>query len=169
MDFSLWDVAIAARLKPIRDQLTIPVAALPKEAGKFGSEEFQSIDWLFPSYSASPPDGVGDRLQPVQVSLVVRLYFQKRYPQGTEKDALEWAETQVISLLAGHRLPNSTTPLSLESGKLYAPQQGQWYKEINFGFNARVIPGDVAIAPYDPVKEIGLTDQNGALLSLISN
>ena len=164
MDFKLWDEAIATRLAPVRIALgTIPVAALPKEAGKFGEIQFESIDWLFPSYTADKSDR-GDSAQTITITLVVRLYFQSRYPTGEEKNTLEWAEQQILQLLSGFFLPSTRLPLSLESGKLFAPSQGQWYKEIEFSFEALLI-GQSAIAPL-PVEIIGVDDTMGELFEV---
>lgn len=164
MNFKLWDEAIATRLAPIRAALgTIPVAALPKEAGKFGEIQFESIDWLFPSYSGSRSDR-SDRIQNIEVKLVVRLYFKDRYPTGEEKNTLEWAEQQILQLLSGFSLPDSRLPLSLESGKLFAPSQGQWYKEIEFGFESWLV-GEDAIASL-PVQIIGAGDTIGELFEV---
>lgn len=168
MNFKAWDEAIAARLQPVREQLIgVPVAALPKEAGKFGAEQFESIDWLFPSYQALDSE-LGDRVQTVTVTLSVRLYFKKRYPEGLEKDALEWAEGQILKLLAAYWLPEAITCLRLVSGKLFAPTQGQWYKELDFSFDARLDPGvDSAIAPVPLVETIGVDDQHGQLVKVV--
>lgn len=164
MNFKLWDEAIAARLASVRTALeTIPVAALPREAGKFGEIQFESIDWLFPSYTADKSDR-GDSTQTVTITLVVRLYFQSRYPTGDEKNALEWAEQQILQLLSGFFLPSTRLPLSLESGKLFAPSQGQWYKEIEFSFEALLV-GQSAIAPL-PVEIIGVDDTMGELFEV---
>lgn len=158
MRFDLWDEAIASRLQSVRTTLTpIPVSALPKEAGKFGEEQLESIDWLFPSYSASPPDRT-DGLQEVEIQLTVRLQFQQRYSDNpAQKAAVEWAESQVIALLAGFRLPETMRAIALESGKLFAPTQGQWYKEINFSFSSRIlgIPSTIGILP---VQQIGVNN-----------
>jgi len=166
MNFKLWDEAIATRLAPIRTALgTIPVAALPKEAGKFGEIQFESIDWLIPSYSASELES--DRTQTVTVTLTVRLYFQSRYPTGEEKNALEWAEGQILILLSGFNLPDSLSALRLESGKLFAPSQGQWYKEIDFQFTSRLIPNE-SISAIPPIQVIGINDNMGELVEVRS-
>ena len=145
MDFDAWNEAIATRLAPIRDGLNnIPVAALPNEAGKFGKDQFESIDWLFPEYSASLGD-TSDSVQEITVTLVVRLYFQKRRTDDPEKfkAALEWAEQQILRILPGFRLPSpSISSLRLVSGRLFAPNMGQWYKEISFQFTTQLVPSD---------------------------
>jgi hypothetical protein len=167
VNFKVWDEAIASRLAPIRTALgTIPVAALPKEAGKFGEIQFESIDWLFPSYQGSREENHRYRSQLITVTLVIRLYFQSRYPTGEERNTLEWCELQVLKLLTGYRLPDSNLPLALESGKLFAPTQGQWYKEIEFSFQSRLV-GEDAIAP-PPVQTIGIDDTIGQLIEVSS-
>lgn len=165
MDFAAWDEAIATRLQPIRTELAgISVAALPREAGKFGSEEFESIDWLFPTYDGAASE-TGDRVQDVTVTLAVRLYFKKRYPKGAEKDALEWAESQVLQLLSSYRLPDTLSCLRLATGRLFAPVQGQWFKEISFTFKTRLYPTD-GITPPPPVQIIGIDDPSGQLVEV---
>ncbi len=144
MDFDAWNEAIATRLAPIRDNLNnIPVAALPNEAGKFGSDQFESIDWLFPEYSTGGADTT-DGVQELSVILVVRLHFEKRRTDDPAifKAALEWAEQQTLLILPGFRLPDTLSPLRLVSGRLFAPSMGQWYKEINFQFTTRLVPSD---------------------------
>jgi hypothetical protein len=143
MDFLAWDEAIAARLQPIRTELgNIPVAALPQKVGKLGIDASESIDWLFPSYTAQSSDRT-DGIQDVTVNLEVRLYFQKRYPTaGAEKNALEWAETQVLRLLPNFWLPSSYSPLRLQGSPPFVPARGQWHKKIMFYFKARLEPDD---------------------------
>ena len=166
VNFAAWDEAIAARLQPVREQLGgIPVAALPREAGKFGAEEFESVDWLFPTYDAADAE-TGDRVQDVTVTLAVRLYFKKRYPKGAEKDALEWAESQVLQLLSSFRLPDTLSCLRLSTGRLFAPvSAGAWYKEISFTFKTRLYPTD-GITPPPPVQIIGVDDSSGQLVEV---
>ncbi len=155
MNFAHYDEAIAMQLAPVRDQLkTVPVAALPNEAGTMATEDFESIDWLIPSYQAEPPDAIGDSFQDVTVTLLVRLYFKKRYPKGQERDVLEWAETQVLQLLTGYRLPDAQSDIRLVSGRLYAPSKGVWFKEIEFSFKAQIVP--IKKEP-EKVKIIGST------------
>ncbi|NET60654.1 MAG: hypothetical protein F6K47_32290 [Symploca sp. SIO2E6] len=167
MDFDAWNEAIATRLAPIRDGLNnIPVAALPNEAGKFGNDQFESIDWLFPEYSASPSD-TGDTVQEITVTLVVRLYFQRRRTDNPDifKAALEWAEQQILIILPGFRLPDTFSPLRLVSGRLFAPSKGQWYKEINFSFTTQLVPSD-EIKPMPLVTAVEVDDKFGDLVEV---
>lgn len=163
MDFMAWDEAIANRLSDVRQQLIdIPVAALPREAGKFGSDEFESIDWLIPEYSANPLADLSSTSQDVVVTLVVRLHFTKRYPLDIEKDVLEWAEQQILTLLTGYRLPDSLDNLVLVSGRLFAPRQGQWYKELTWRFTTRVYPSQAVVTPL--VEVIGVDSRGSKLI-----
>lgn len=161
--FTDWDDAIAARLQPIRDELaSVPVAALPREAGKFGVDNFESVDWLFPSYSPIPSNNQ-DGVQDVNVNLTVRLYFQYLYSIGIETNTLRWAESQILSLLVSYRLPQSYGSIQLLPCRLYAPEQGQWHKEINFEFRARIVPSDTIEAP-PAVEVIGIDNQSDELI-----
>ncbi len=163
MRFDLWDEAIALRLQSVRMAITpIPVSALPKEAGKFGIEQFESIDWLFPSYTAAPPNR-NDGLQEVDFMLVVRLQLQERYGGIDEKAAIEWAESQILMLLTGYKLPETTKAIALESGKLFAPTQGQWYKEISFKFSASVLGISQNVLP---VENIGADNNSRKLMEV---
>lgn len=166
MNFTAWDTAIASRLQPIRTALaSIPVAALPKEAGKFGKEQFESIDWLFPEYSAAS-DNRSDTVQLVEFTLVIRLNFEKRYASNPEeKAALEWAEEQILSLLPGYRLPDTQSSIRLVSGRLFAPQKGQWYKELRFSFDSLLVPSD-DLKPFPLVKLIGVDDRFSKLVEV---
>lgn len=165
VNFTVWDKAIGTRLQPIRDALaSIPVAAIPQEAGKYGDEQFESIDWLFPEYSASS-DG-SDRVQQLQITLIIRLHFSKRYastPQ--EKAALEWAEQQLLLIVPGYRLPDTLSPVRLVSGRLFAPQRGQWYKELRFEFSAQLVPTD-EVEPIPIVITIGVDDSYDQLVEV---
>lgn len=164
LPFTTWDEAITARLEPVRTTLeNIPVAALPREAGKFGQDQFESIDWLFPSYDPLPRRGSADLVQDVNVSLTVRLYFEFLYSIGIETNTLRWAESQIVGLLIFYRMPQTLSFLELLPCRLFAPTQGQWQKEINFQFKARIIPSDTIKEPL-PVQLIGVNDPSGELI-----
>ncbi len=164
LNFTAWDEAIATRLEPVRTALdNIPVGALPREAGKFGEDQFESIDWLFPTYDPLPRASNSRLIQDVTVNLTIRLYFEALYSIGIERNTLRWAESQIVSLLIFYRMPDTLTFLELLPCRLYAPSQGQWHKEINFSFNANIIPSDSIEEPL-PVQLIGVDDSKGELI-----
>ena len=136
--YTEWDIAISSRLSPVREELrkaNINVAAIPKEAGKLGVDEFESVDWLFPQMEGLPREHRGKQ-QPVRAVLVVRLTFDQRYVSDgdTHKAALEWAETEIIELLIGYRLPKAREDITLDNVRLFAPEAGRWFKELRFIF-----------------------------------
>lgn len=161
--YTEWDINVSQRLGSVRKELekvNINVAAIPKEAGKLGVEEFESVDWLFPQLEGLPREHRG-RQQPVRVVLVVRLTFDQRYvsDDDTHKAALEWAETEIIELLVGYRLPKTREDITLDNARLFAPEAGRWFKELRFIFEAiaegKDEPGKL---PEPLVKQIQIKD-----------
>lgn len=158
-----WDFAISDRFSGIREELkkaSINVAAIPKEAGKLGLDEFESIDWLFPQLEGLPREHRG-RKQPVRVVLAVRLTFDKRYvsDDDTHKAALEWAEVEIIKLLVGFRLPKTREDILLDNARLFAPEAGRWFKELRFDFEADVVGVDKPDELPPPlVKQVEIKD-----------
>jgi len=164
LDYEAFDTAIATRLAPVREALAgIPVAALPKEAGKFGSDQFESVDWLFPDYQGIPRESKRHS-QDVRMTLLIRLAFNDRYsddPNFTR--AMDWVEQQVLGLLVYHRLPGANTDLEVEGGRSFAPVAGRWVKEIRFTFETTIVPIEVPAEPTPLVKLVRNTDSVGVL------
>lgn len=175
LDYEAFDVAISKRLESVRTELAnadITVAALPKQPGELGKDEFESVDWLFATLEGLPRE-TKEKRQPVKVGLTVRLMFDNRYvdDEDLHKAALEWAEIQILSLLVMFRLPGARTDILLDNARLFAPEAGRWFKELRFSFEAYINAKDkVPELPKVLVKQIDIKDcGDNELLGSVTN
>jgi hypothetical protein len=159
-----WNIALSDRLSIIRDRLMddgVIIAGLPNEANQFGQICFNSLDWAFQRYTAKIPDSI-DKVQEMTWTLLVRLFFEKRRtdlePNDPEFEAvLEWMEIQVLQLVAGFKLPETSKPIYLVEGMTYVPEKGAWQAMITFAFTCNLVPqDDVDVIP---VEKIGAKSQ----------
>ncbi|MEO0842641.1 MAG: hypothetical protein AAF063_27570 [Cyanobacteria bacterium J06643_5] len=163
INYDLWDKEIYKRLQPVQTELEkagIPVAAIPKQAGVFGVDKFQSVDWLFIGLEGLPRETRENR-QSVIVNLVVRLTFDNRYVDDEDlyKAAYEWAEVEILKLLVLYRLPQTRSEITLENARLFAPDAGRWFKEIKFSFQADIYSSDdTKKLPENLVKTVEIKD-----------
>ena len=142
--FSQYEVEISTHLQPLRDRLAagnIPIATLPKEAGKFTQKYPGSLRVLVGhSYRGKKVTTSG---QEREIDLSVYIRLAKRYedePQppldpALRAAAVDWVEEEVIRLLLGVLLPTAATEIFLKNGRLSAPEEGEWEKVITFSFS----------------------------------
>jgi hypothetical protein len=137
--FSDYEKLISAQLQPLRAVLAsgnIPVASLPKEAAKFTQKYPGSLRVLVGhSYRGKTVTGGGQERE-IDVAVFIRL--SDRYddaPPETRRAAIDWVEDEVVGLLLGFLLPTAATELTIASGRLSPPEEGEWQKEITFKFS----------------------------------
>lgn len=136
--FSEHEKAIAARLQPLRQVLAsdnIPVASLPQEAAKFTENYPGSIRILVGhSYRGKEAATTGQKRE---IDCAVYIRLPKRYddaPPEIRDPAIEWVEGEIIKHLLGYLLPTAVSEMLLVSGRLMAPEEGEWQKEVAFKF-----------------------------------
>lgn len=126
-----WEVAIATALRPLTDELELPIAALPLEANKFLVEQKELIDFLFSEVATIGNRSIG--ATDLKHTLIFRVYLTKRYPKDIgQKKAVSWVVAKLISQIDGLVLPCAYCPVVFERSRLFAPQSGSWYTEISF-------------------------------------
>lgn len=137
--FSDHEKLISAQLQPLRVVLAsgnIPVASLPKEAAKFTQKYPGSLRVLVGHSYKGKQVVTGGQQREIDVAVFIRL--SDRYdddPPETRNAAIDWVEDEVVGLLLGFLLPTAATELTLASGRLLPPEEGEWQKEITFKFS----------------------------------
>jgi hypothetical protein len=137
--FSDYEKLISAQLQPLRAVLVsgnIPVTSLPKEAAKFTQKYPGSLRVLVGHSYRGKTVSMGAQEREVDVAVFIRL--SNRYddaPPETRNAAIDWVEDEVVGLLLGFLLPTAATELTLSSGRLLPPEEGEWQKEITFKFS----------------------------------
>ena len=142
--FSQYESLISAQLQPLRQRLAagnIPIASLPKEAGKFTQKYPGSLRVLVGhSYRGKKVTTSGQERE-IDLSIYIRL--AKRYEDEPQPPldptlrsaAIDWVEEEVTRLLLGFLLPTAATEIILKSGRLSPPEEGEWEKVITFSFS----------------------------------
>lgn len=130
-----WELAIAAALESLADDLQIPIAALPKSAKAVVISANELIDFLFTQTVAIK--GLIGKLA-TKETLTVRIYLSDRYSESlAEKKAINSVAYLIRGKLNGLVLGSGTTSaVTFESQRLYAPDGGSWYLEQEYSFEA---------------------------------
>lgn len=134
----IWEVAIAAKLELLSDELDIPITALPKDAAAVLTPARELIDFLFSETEAIASSIGASR---TRETLIVRIYLSDRYTDSpNEKKAINWVahtlRTKLVGLILGG---GASTPLIFRSQRLFAPEGGTWYMEQSYLFEAIAI------------------------------
>lgn len=139
------DVAISERLKPVRETLSdcgITVASLPKEVGKYlSNEDVGSIIITIPRVSSLSENDIVEGYQDVLQIINIRITLPKRYQDDpTEKDVLEWCASQITGLLVGFKpnIPRIKRPIRFEEYQLLTPDNGNWSCDLTFNLQKTI-------------------------------
>jgi len=154
LNYQAFDEAISDRIDPIRQLFgtEIPASAVSQDANELLLSQFESLTWVFPAFKGG--EVRAGWAQMISIELLFVLIFDCRYSTTSEgKAAIEWVEERLLSLLSGYRLPGASSSIQIESGKLFAPKNGKWTKEIRFSFLTDIVPIDY-LANVPEVTEI---------------
>lgn len=159
------DLSISEKLQPLRDtleELQIPVACLPKEAGKYSSEDMGAISIMIPQCNGVQPAPENLGIQEVSYLVVIHLTLGKRYQDNPEeRDVIEWVSDRITFLLLGFN-PMVTDkslirrPLWFDSYSLLQPTNGRWEAELRFQFSRLLVTPVEFIDDNTPVQSIEL-------------
>lgn len=130
----IWERAIADRLSELSQDMAIPIAALPKQASRFLSEQSELIDFFFTEKVAQ--SGLIGGIQ-CRETLTFRIYLSDRYatdPQ--EKTGVNFAVATLIKTFSGFNFVGGLTPLKFVRSRLFAPVGKSWYTELEFAFDS---------------------------------